>query len=106
MSSPAVRGGIHDPFAGEAHVTIQSLWTGPIVAGKDGARLSFWRCVVAAIGGAAEKGGCCREGISPASCREPRQEQTTGSDPNRGMALDEAPNVGLRFVRPPRCIRI
>ena len=22
------------------------------------------------------------------------------------MALDEAPNVGLRFVRPPRCIRI
>ena len=43
------RDGIHNPFAAEAHMTIQSLWTGPIVAGKDGARLSFWRCVVAAI---------------------------------------------------------
>jgi hypothetical protein len=49
MSSPAVRGGIHDPSAGEAHVTIQSLWTGPIVAGKDGTRLSFWRRVITAI---------------------------------------------------------
>jgi hypothetical protein len=49
MSSPAVGGGIHNPFAAEAHMTIQSLWTGPIVAGKDGARLSFWRRVVTAI---------------------------------------------------------
>jgi hypothetical protein len=48
MSSPAVGGGIHNPFAGEAHVTIQS-WTGRIVAGKDGIRLSFWRRVVTAI---------------------------------------------------------
>jgi hypothetical protein len=30
-------------------MTIQSLWTGPIVAGKDGTRLSFWRRVVTAI---------------------------------------------------------
>jgi DNA-binding FadR family transcriptional regulator len=30
-------------------MTIQSLWPGPIVAGKDGTRLSFWRRVVAAI---------------------------------------------------------
>jgi hypothetical protein len=49
MSSPAVGGGIHNTFAGEAHMTIQSLWTGPIVAGKDGTRLSFWRRVVTAI---------------------------------------------------------
>jgi hypothetical protein len=49
MSSPAVGGGIYNPFAAEAHMTIQSLWTGPIVAGKDGARLSFWRRVVTAI---------------------------------------------------------
>jgi DNA-binding FadR family transcriptional regulator len=49
MSSSAVGGGIHNPFAAEAHMTIQSLWTGPIVAGKDGARLSFWRRVVTAI---------------------------------------------------------
>jgi DNA-binding FadR family transcriptional regulator len=49
MSSPAVGGGIHNPFAAEAHMTIQSLWTGPIEAGKDGARLAFWRRVVTAI---------------------------------------------------------
>ena len=30
-------------------MTVQSLWTGPIAAGKDGTRLSFWRRVVAAI---------------------------------------------------------
>ena len=49
MSSPAVGGGIQNPFAGEAHMTIQSLWTGPIVAGKDATRLSFWRRVFIAI---------------------------------------------------------
>ena len=49
MSSPAAGGGIHDPFPAEVHMTIQSLWPGPIVAGKDGTRLSFWRRVVAAI---------------------------------------------------------
>lgn len=49
MSSPAVETGIHNPFAGEAYMTIQSLWTGPIVAGKDETRLSFWRRVVTAI---------------------------------------------------------
>jgi hypothetical protein len=40
--------------------------------------------------GAAEKGGCCREGISPASCRVPRQEQKIGSHPNRGMAFGQS----------------
>ena len=30
---------------------------------------------------------CCREGISPASCRVPRQEQTIGFDPNRARIL-------------------
>src|SRR4051794_21328236 len=39
---------------------------------------------------AAEKGGCCREGVSPASCRVPRQKQTIGSDPNRGMAFGQS----------------
>jgi hypothetical protein len=49
MSSPAVGSGIDNPFAGEAHMTIQSLWTGPIVAGKDGIRLSLWQRVIIAI---------------------------------------------------------
>ena len=30
-------------------MTIQSLWTGPIVAGKDGIRLSLWQRVIIAI---------------------------------------------------------
>jgi hypothetical protein len=49
MSSPALGGGINDPFAGEANMTFQSLWTGPLVAGKDGTRVSFWRRMVTAI---------------------------------------------------------
>jgi hypothetical protein len=92
MSSSAVGGGIHNPFAAEAHMTIQSLWTGPIVAGKDGARLSFWRRVVTAIAEGRQKKA---EGISPASCRVPRQEQTIGSDPNRGMAFYVAAVIHL-----------
>ena len=36
-------------------MTIQSLWTGPIVAGKDATKLSFWRRVFIAIAEARQK---------------------------------------------------
>jgi hypothetical protein len=55
MSSPAVGGGINNSLAGEAHMTIQSLWTGPFVAGKDGTRVSFWRRMVTAIAESRQK---------------------------------------------------
>ena len=63
-------------------MTIQSLWPGPIVAGKDGARLSFWRCVVTAIAeGRQKKADAVVQEYLQRRAEIPRQEQTMGSDP-------------------------
>jgi hypothetical protein len=51
----AVGGDINNPAVGEALMTIESLWTPPLVAGKDGSKQSFWHWWVTGITASRQK---------------------------------------------------
>ena len=73
-------------------MTIQSLWTGPIAAGKDGTRLSFWRRVVAAIAEGRQK-------KAEAIVKEYLQRHAENQDRNKDRLRPQSRH-GIRSISP------